>query len=82
MKQPRQRSERGTVAMSSRNGRLRLRWKYQGVSAQIAIGPDTPHYRQTARAKASEIERDIALNLYDPTLAKYRSEERRVGKEC
>lgn len=52
---------------------LLLRWRHEGTQHQISTGlPDTLMNRHAARDKAIEIERDIALGLFDRTLAKYR----------
>jgi integrase len=69
----RQRNQKGSVSVNKRGGMLLLRWRHEGTQHQISTGlPDTLMNRHAARDKAIEIERDIALGLFDRTLAKYR----------
>ncbi len=68
----RQRSRRGGVSVSARNGVLRLRWSYAGERKHLSLYlPDTPTARQIAEERARQIEADIATGDYDPTLEKY-----------
>lgn len=59
-------------------GRLRLRLPrhiYGGAQKYLSLElPDTPQNRKVARAKAMQIEADIALERFDPTLRRYRSQ--------
>ncbi|MGI0492831.1 tyrosine-type recombinase/integrase [Alkalinema pantanalense CENA528] len=67
------RGKKGSVSINERRGMLRLRWTYQGKQYQLSLGlPNSPLNQQSARAKAAEIERDIALQQFDPSLTKYR----------
>lgn len=67
------RTPRGSVAIANQEGMLRLRWRINGQRYQMALGlPDSPLNRNFARAKAAEIEGDIAMMRFDPTLAKYK----------
>jgi integrase len=69
----RQRAKKGAVAINVRRGMIRLRWSYQGREFHLSLGlPNTPINQQAARAKAAEIERDIALQQFDLSLDKYR----------
>lgn len=72
-KTTRQRHKKGTVAVAKRNGMLRLRWTHQGQPYHLAIGlADSPLNYQKAVALAAEIQGDIALGRFDPSLARYR----------
>ena len=52
---------------------LHLRWSYQGQRFRLAMKlRNSPINLQAARAKAAEIEQDIAREQFDPTLEKYR----------
>ena len=67
------RNASGTVAIVVRGGTLSLRFRTQGQQFRLALGlPNTHECYQLAQAKASEIQRDIALGEFDPSLKKYR----------
>lgn len=73
MPKKQKRNKRGAVSIGFRNGMLRLRWRHQGQPCDLSMHlPNTPLNMQAARAKAAEIERDIALGLFDCTLEKYK----------
>jgi integrase len=66
-------ARKGEVAIFTQKDRLRLRWRWQGERYMLILGlPDSPLNRNVAKAKAAEIERDIALENFDPTLERYR----------
>lgn len=72
MPRSKKRNRKGSVSIASRNGMLRLRWTYLGKEYQLALNlKNTPLNQQVARGKASEIERDIALGVFDGTKARY-----------
>lgn len=55
------------------DGRLRLRWTYEGKRYVFALGlPDSPINRGSAEQKALRIEGDIATGHFDPTLKQYK----------
>ncbi len=67
------RNKKGSVAIGTRNGMLRLRWTHEGREYSMALHcQNNPVNLQYARGKVAEIERDIALEVFDRTLAKYR----------
>lgn len=69
----RKRNPRGTVAVIVRGETLNLRFRTQGKQFRLALGlPNTPACHQLAQAKASEIQRDIALGQFDSSMQKYR----------
>ncbi len=80
MPKAKRRSPHGSVAILTLSNHLHLRWSYQGQRFRLAMKlQNTPLNMQAARAKASEIEGDIAAELvnptlrqFDPTLEKYR----------
>jgi integrase len=73
MPKPKRRSKKGSVAIGTRNGMLRLRWTHQGEPHDLSLHlQNTPLNLQAARIKASEIERDMALGAFDSTLVKYK----------
>ena len=64
---------RKLVKVENDNGRLRLRWTYQGNRFTLAIGlPDSVTNRIVAEGKARVIEGDIATGNFDVTLKKYK----------
>ncbi len=66
-------AEQGFVSIENHQGRLRLRFRYEGKRQALAIGlPDSAVNRIVARQKASQIELDIASGNFDPTLKKYK----------
>lgn len=67
------------VSVESFKGRLRLRWRVEGHRYCLSLGlDDTPNNAAIARLQASEIEKDIRQEVFDPNLEKYRG--KRVGK--
>ncbi len=61
------------ITIESHRGKLRLRWLYQGNRLQMSCGVnDDPTGRAVAKQKASEIEFDIQIGHFDPTLLKYK----------
>jgi integrase len=72
------RALKGTVAVQSDSGWLRLRWSWGRKRYTMAIGlPDTKINRIVAERRAKLIEQDIATDQFDPTLSKYRRIEQR-----
>ena len=66
------RNPHGSVAITSSKN-LRLRWTYQGRQFTMALKlSNSPINMQAARAKAAQIEQDIAREQFDPTLEKYK----------
>lgn len=69
------RNRKGTVAVQSFKGVLRLVWSFQGKQQYLYCGlADTPLNRIVAEGKAKVIQADLATGNFDPTLAKYRPE--------
>ncbi|MFP4298681.1 MAG: tyrosine-type recombinase/integrase [Spirulinaceae cyanobacterium] len=70
------RHPKGSVTVCALRGRLRLRLPrevYQGKQVYFSLSlTDTPANRAIARERAAQIERDILLGAFDPTLDKYR----------
>lgn len=67
------RVSKGSVKVESVRGRLRLVWSWNHSRYFLSMGlPDTPVNRSAAEFKAKVIERDIANELFDPTLQKYK----------
>ncbi|MEA5599250.1 Arm DNA-binding domain-containing protein [Rivularia sp. UHCC 0363] len=75
-KTPTGRASKGSVSVILSNGRLQLRFHFARKRYYISTGyPDTPHHRKLAKLKASEIEKDILYERFDPKdLGKYKSE--------
>lgn len=67
---------KGSVGVEATQGRLRFRLPrelYGGKQKYMALGlDDTPLNREIATQRAREMELDIKLNRFDPTLDKYR----------
>lgn len=70
------RTPKGSVAVILSNGRIQLRFHFAGKRYYISTGyPDTPHHQKLAQLKASEIEKDILYERFDPKdLSKYTPE--------
>lgn len=70
------RHPKGSVVVCSLRGRLRLqlpREVFRGRQVYFSLGlADTAANRAIARERAAQIERDILLREFDPTLAKYK----------
>ncbi|MEO0684899.1 MAG: tyrosine-type recombinase/integrase [Cyanobacteria bacterium J06649_11] len=75
-KTPTGRASKGSVSVILSNGRLQLRFHFARKRDYISTGyPDTPHHRKLAKLKASEIEKDILFERFDPNdLDKYKSQ--------
>ncbi|NJM18326.1 MAG: DUF3596 domain-containing protein [Richelia sp. RM1_1_1] len=75
-KTPTGRTSKGSVSVILSNGRLQLRFHFARKRYYISTGyPDTPQHRKLAKLKASEIEKDILFERFDPkVLGKYKSE--------
>lgn len=75
MPRKQKRSKKGTVAIRTKNGMLRLRWTYQGKRYELCTGlADSPLSRQAARGQAAEIQSDIYFQRFDETLDRYRQQ--------
>lgn len=65
-------NQKGTVSIENCRSRIRLRWRHKGIRYTITLAAynklNLPHANKTA----SEIERDIALDIFDESLAKYK----------
>ncbi|RMF64651.1 MAG: DUF3596 domain-containing protein [Cyanobacteria bacterium J069] len=67
------RAQRGTVAVESFQGMLRLRWSHAGRRYCVSVGyPDSKVNRSVAESKARLIEGDMVTGNFDPTLQKYK----------
>ncbi|MEP0898541.1 MULTISPECIES: Arm DNA-binding domain-containing protein [Leptolyngbya] len=72
-KQPKERHNKGSVAVLVSNDRLQLRFSYAGKRHYISLGlTDTIANRRVAEAKAKLIESDIVYERLDVTLEKYK----------
>lgn len=72
-KTPTGRASKGSVSILNSNGRLQLRFRFGGKRHYLSTGlPDTVPNRKLAEPKASEIEKDILFERFDPTLEKYK----------
>ncbi|MBL1179342.1 Arm DNA-binding domain-containing protein [Pantanalinema sp. GBBB05] len=71
-------SRKGTVAIQSVKGRLRLCWSHEGKRYFLSLmQPDTTINRAEARLTATRIEEDIRTRNFDESLNKYRYGERK-----
>lgn len=71
-KPPRQRAKKGSVSLKQRGDYLQLRWSVDGHPFSLSAGLNSPLNNYNARELAAQIERDISLRLFDPTLDKYK----------
>lgn len=66
-------ASKGSVQIKSSNDRLQLVFNFGGKRHYLSTGyPDNPQYRKLAQMRASEIEKDILYERFDPTLEKYK----------
>ncbi|NJM47279.1 MAG: tyrosine-type recombinase/integrase [Alkalinema sp. RU_4_3] len=62
------------VKLESFQGRLRLRWSYQGKRYGFSLGlGDTQLGRTIAQGRVAQIETDLITGQFDETLARYRT---------
>jgi integrase len=75
-KTPTGKASKGSVTAILSNGRIQLRFHFAGKRHYISTGyPDTPQHWKLAELKASEIEKDILCERFDPKdLSKYTPE--------
>jgi integrase len=75
-KTPTGKASKGSVTAILSNGRIQLRFHFAGKRHYISTGyPDTPQHWKLAQLKASEIEKDILCERFDPKdLSKYTPE--------
>lgn len=68
-------ASKGTVQVEDFQGRLRLRFRFNGERKSLALGmPNTQDNWKAAEQKARQIELDIISGNFDPTLKKYRNQ--------
>lgn len=72
MVKPRQRAPKGSVSVKRRGEYLQIRWSVSGREFSLSAGLNTPLNSYNARELAAQIERDIAIGQFDPTLEKYK----------
>lgn len=78
----RSKAKAGTVVILERNGRLSLRWSWQGKRYQFSLGlVDESIGRAAAEMKARQIEMDMTTGHFDPSLVKYKSDTVRASRE-
>jgi integrase len=77
----RSKSNKGSVVVRDRKGRLSLIWTWSlelggnGKRFEVATGLDATRVNESiAQLQARQIEHDLKNRLFDPTLAKYRGE--------
>jgi integrase len=69
------------VTIENHDGRLRLRWQYQGKRQTLSCGvPNTQPGKAMAKQLASQIEADLMTGNYDATLLKYKPQT--IGKNA
>jgi integrase len=66
-----QKNSKGAVTIINAEGRIRLRWRFQGIRHSISLGACTKSNLIQARIIALKIEQDILLNQFDKTLNSY-----------
>ncbi|HEY9864270.1 MAG TPA: tyrosine-type recombinase/integrase, partial [Candidatus Obscuribacterales bacterium] len=63
----------GRVSVESFKGSYRLRWTLNGKTHTLTVGSISKESLKIAQAKSSQIDLDITLGQFDPTLVKYDS---------
>jgi integrase len=70
------RAKKGSVSVGTDKGWLRLRWTHAGKSYALPLSlPDTETNRAIALGKARQIELEIELGTFDPSLKRYKPEK-------
>ncbi|MEO0395910.1 MAG: tyrosine-type recombinase/integrase [Cyanobacteria bacterium P01_A01_bin.137] len=78
----RSKAKAGTVVILERNGRLSLRWSWQGKRYQFSLGlVDESIGQAAAEMKARQIEMDMTTGHFDPSLVKYKNDTGRASRE-
>jgi integrase len=73
MAKTKRRTPHGAVSILVVSRNLHLRWTYQGQRFRLSMKlQNNPVNWQAAKAKAAQIELDIARETFDPTLERYR----------
>lgn len=73
MPKPKRRSPHGSVNILTVKNNLHLRWMYQGTRHRMSMkSVNNPVNYQAAKAKAAQIEQDMAREEFDTTLEKYK----------
>jgi integrase len=68
-------SQKGEISIENNEGRIRLRWRYDGKRYPLSLPYDyTPENMHHATLKADEIKLDIRKGCFDTTLEKYKPE--------
>lgn len=72
-------AKKGSVVIRSVKGKLRLVWTHDRTRYFLATGlDDTKRHQAAAMHLASTIERDMQLDVFDATLAKYKANGERL----
>jgi len=66
-------SPKGAVSISNNNGRVRLRWRYEGVRYSLNLFQHTAFNLLEAKKVALIIQQDMLMRSFDVTLSKYGS---------
>ena len=75
-------SRKGEISVTNYNGRIRLRWRYQGVRYSLNLScPYTDYNLPKASIVAASIKLDMIQEKFDITLEKYRDNAGGVEKK-
>jgi len=66
-----QKSSKGSVSITNCNGRIRLRWRYQGIRYSLSLFSYNKANLTLARKSVLQLELDIINNQFDETLIRY-----------
>ena len=67
------RAKKGSASVESFQGRLRVRFRYEGQQKVVSLGlPDNIENRKKAELTARQIEVDISSGEFDTSLSKYK----------
>ena len=64
-------SPKGAVSITNYKGRVRLRWRYEGVRYSLSLFQYTEFNLLEAKKVALVIQQDMLMNSFDDTLSKY-----------
>lgn len=76
-----QKNLKGTVSITNTEGRIRLRWRYQEKRYSLNLAAYNKLNLSKAKMVAANIERDMAFDVFDDSLEKYKPPKRKQIQE-
>ncbi|MGV3595593.1 MAG: Arm DNA-binding domain-containing protein [Sediminibacterium sp.] len=70
-------NSKGAVSITNYRGRIRLRWRYQDKRYSLSLATYNKVNLSKATLVAAHIEKDMAYDVFDDTLERYKPDERK-----